>query len=848
MAASGKERLRSRRRSGATITLAALVLGLLIAVSSSGSHADAAAYGQIGEPWGSVGTGKGQFTEPTVFGVDPVDGSTYVGDTVSGAGTASPLYRLQRFSSQGTLEASAELSGLLEPGVKVSFRGAAVDHENGLVYLLEQCTVGNSATSACQGSGTPFALALRVFKTAPSGGQLVPAATPRILLPTSTEDQIRKPTSIAVDPVTHGIVVLGQSFSEHRIFERISPAGSLEARFEDTANKTKIGAAVASSVVVGPTGVTYTLTGNRNSPGASATRLWELPPSFSAISPVPGFAAAAEAEGWVGGAITSTSRYAPEVALSPDGKSVYWKEGIVGEVTVRDFSLTKNSTTSVLGGGTGRCRITSPEAGLGVWGEGSTERILVLDPGEVTKPRNQVVTFGQGGTGCPTPVARFKINGSEADGTVVQANQRVEFNASSSELIDGEVESVTWYFGDGSEPKVLECERLKVDGPCEQPASLKTTHEYETNGSYTVTVEIRLTHSSFGSPAPESHTLVVEGGAAAPPAPISVLKSGTGSGTVTSSPGGIECGSKCSALFAAEEGVVLTATPAAGSKFAGWTEGSCSGTGTCSLTGGGEQTVTARFESEGPPPSDFEMSASVSGPGTVTSVPAGILCGTECIHRFASGATVTLTAAPTGGARFIGWTGACKGNTLTCEVEMDETRSVHAAFEAVAAGQVLVVSVGGSGAGAVKSAKAGIFCGLVCESSFKKGTVVTLFPEALPGSEFIAWAGDCAGSGLTCELKMSAERHASASFAAKPVVIVTPPATAPAAAAAPPPASTPPAATKTKAKKKKKAAKKSKTSSKAVKKKLAKCRKLKPAAKAKCVRKAHGKPHHKRHS
>lgn len=58
---------------------------------------------------------------------------------------------------------------------------------------------------------------------------------------------------------------------------------------------------------------------------------------------------------------------------------------------------------------------------------------------------------------------------------------------------------------------------------------------------------------------------------------LTVVKSGTGSGTVISSPDGINCGSTCSASFTAGQAVVLTAAAASGSTFVGWS-GSCSGT------------------------------------------------------------------------------------------------------------------------------------------------------------------------------------------------------------------------------------------------------------------------------
>jgi uncharacterized repeat protein (TIGR02543 family) len=76
--------------------------------------------------------------------------------------------------------------------------------------------------------------------------------------------------------------------------------------------------------------------------------------------------------------------------------------------------------------------------------------------------------------------------------------------------------------------------------------------------------------------------------------PISVTKSGTGSGTVTSSTGGINCGSTCSGAITTGMPVTLTATPDSSSTFTGWT-GACSGTGTCTVTMDASKSVTANF-------------------------------------------------------------------------------------------------------------------------------------------------------------------------------------------------------------------------------------------------------------
>ena len=68
-----------------------------------------------------------------------------------------------------------------------------------------------------------------------------------------------------------------------------------------------------------------------------------------------------------------------------------------------------------------------------------------------------------------------------------------------------------------------------------------------------------------------------------------------------------------------------------------------------------------------------------SGHGSVTSSPAGINCGVSCSHGFASGKSVTLTARPSRGSRFAGWSGACSGRG-GCRVTMTAARTITARF------------------------------------------------------------------------------------------------------------------------------------------------------------------------
>lgn len=77
---------------------------------------------------------------------------------------------------------------------------------------------------------------------------------------------------------------------------------------------------------------------------------------------------------------------------------------------------------------------------------------------------------------------------------------------------------------------------------------------------------------------------------------LTVSHKGSGTGTVTSDPIGIACGSTCTEQYADKVEVKLTAVPDDGSLFVGWS-GACAGTGTCTVTMDQARTVTALFAS-----------------------------------------------------------------------------------------------------------------------------------------------------------------------------------------------------------------------------------------------------------
>jgi FG-GAP-like repeat/Divergent InlB B-repeat domain/FG-GAP repeat len=81
----------------------------------------------------------------------------------------------------------------------------------------------------------------------------------------------------------------------------------------------------------------------------------------------------------------------------------------------------------------------------------------------------------------------------------------------------------------------------------------------------------------------------------AAPRRISVSRTGTGDGVVTSTNGTIVCGNTCDASFSPAVGIELVAIPVQGSAFVGWSGGSCSGSANCIISQTNDVTVTAIF-------------------------------------------------------------------------------------------------------------------------------------------------------------------------------------------------------------------------------------------------------------
>lgn len=190
------------------------------------------------------------------------------------------------------------------------------------------------------------------------------------------------------------------------------------------------------------------------------------------------------------------------------------------------------------------------------------------------------------------------------------------------------------------------------------------------------------------------------------------------------------------ASYAAGEVIEVTATPDSGFAFGSWTGDLASTVNPLTFPINGNTSVVANFVAS----QLYTLSVSVpGGGGTVTQNPPG--------PNYPSGTTVTLTAVPNAGKKFVQWGGDASGTNPSTQVTMTGNKAVTATFDDD--GEPLTITIAPSGGGTVTKSPN--------QNFYLPGTVVTLTAAPTAGWTFVNWSGDASGTNLTTTVTIGAD-------------------------------------------------------------------------------------------
>jgi YD repeat-containing protein len=257
---------------------------------------------------------------------------------------------------------------------------------------------------------------------------------------------------------------------------------------------------------------------------------------------------------------------------------------------------------------------------------------------------------------------------------------------------------------------------------------------------------------------------------------LTVTTAGTGSGSVTSNPSGIDCGVTCSAAFATGTGVSLTPTAALGSTFTGWTGDPDCADGSVTMTQQLACTATFTLQPpQNPPPAPQNLTvlpADCAAPSclSVSWTDVSGEDGYKIERSTGVGGTFAqvATVAPNTTTYLDGY--LTPGTTYAYRVRAynaagySDWSNVATAVPAVSVRNQLSVTLEGLGKGNAISTPAGINCSPMCAATFSDGASVRLEASASVGSRFAGWTGaGCSGTG-SCTVAMTQARNVTATF------------------------------------------------------------------------------------
>ena len=331
---------------------------------------------------------------------------------------------------------------------------------------------------------------------------------------------------------------------------------------------------------------------------------------------------------------------------------------------------------------------------------GATGTNLVISNFDLTKAGvYSVVVTNQYGSATATAVLRLsnspvvQVDGADVGGGPVSRTNMTQITMSSSFGPDAEI----YYTLDGSEPDF-------------------TAMPY--SGAFTLTSSavVRAIAYNFAyTDWAEAAAIYIQ---VWPIYPLSVSTPGGGSVSVSPAP---YSGTN---LYVSGTLVTLTATPSNGWSFVGWTGDSTATSNVTTIAMDQPRTVQAVFQEW----TTYPLSVSTPGGGSVSVSPAPY----SGSNLYVSGTLVTLTATPSNGWSFVGWTGDSTATSNVTTIVMDQPRTVQAVF-----GTSLTLFTNGSGQVLM----------IPPTGPYPFGSTVRLTALPSAGHYFFGWANAASGFG-----------------------------------------------------------------------------------------------------
>ncbi|WP_299625211.1 InlB B-repeat-containing protein [uncultured Tenacibaculum sp.] len=206
-------------------------------------------------------------------------------------------------------------------------------------------------------------------------------------------------------------------------------------------------------------------------------------------------------------------------------------------------------------------------------------------------------------------------------------------------------------------------------------------------------------------------------------------------GSVTISP------SSADGLYVDGTSVELTATPAVGYQFDGWSGDATGTTNPLTITMDADKTVTAMF-------SKIQRTLTINATNGWVSKNPNPPGG-----AYDDGASVELTATPDAGYQFDGWSGDATGTTNPLTITMDTDKTVTAMFSKIQ--RTLTINATNGSVSTNPNPTGG---------TYDDGTSVELTATPDAGYQFDGWSGDATGTTNPLMITMDANKTVTAMF------------------------------------------------------------------------------------